>query len=131
MTAFNGHMALYQHKRDMYDTVWSITLGSRGKLQRGKRINDGKRRMTILYLGGPVWECDRAIALLHEYITLHSDSRILNVSVRDSNVLLVRINNMQLLNDIILLILVLSQLNTNAVRCLDNLSRYEVKLAKS
>lgn len=58
MTAFNGHMALYQHKRDMYDTVWSITLGSRGKLQRGKRINDGKRRMTILYLGGPVWECD-------------------------------------------------------------------------
>lgn len=44
--------------------------------------------------------------------------------------MLLRNNNIQLLDDIALLIVVLSQLNTNAIQCLDDLSRYEIKLAK-
>lgn len=44
--------------------------------------------------------------------------------------MLLRNNNIQLLEDIALLIVVLSQLNTNAIQCLDDLSRYEIKLAK-
>lgn len=56
---------------------------------------------------------------------------MLNVSIGERNVMLLGINNMQLLDDISLLILVLSHLNTTAIQYLHDLSRYEVKLAKS